>query len=300
MVAVFGPRRSSLLLVVGVVCVFAFLGALARYRAAVYALTWSKYQAAMAADEVVEEVTTLPAEYFTTLSTSSSTPVSSSTTTEPPAPTHTPKLGADVFEWNTTAPPAWLAQPVRTPLRLRIAVVTHPSEFARRRALRELVFADVPAAEVEFTYRFFLGAAADDATNDRVAAEALECDDMFVLNMLDTRHGLGAKRWEALLWVRSPLPPPPSAHVYDPGRGRAVAQLRLVLHHRHGRVRALRRARAARRELEREPHAPARHARAVGPHAHDEPALARRARRARRVAHGAPRGRRRRALVFRR
>jgi hypothetical protein len=97
---------------------------------------------------------------------------------------------------------AWLARPAAAPLRLRVAVVTHPAEFARRAALRELVFAGVPPAEVALEYRFFLGLHQEDGVNEKVAAEALRHDDVFMLSMLDSRETLGAKRWEALLWVR--------------------------------------------------------------------------------------------------
>jgi hypothetical protein len=121
------------------------------------------------------------------------------------APAAPGALALDVFEWNGTTP-AWLAKPYAGgPLRMRVAIVSHPAEADKRRAIRESVLAGVPRAEVRLEHRFFVGRAGD--TLDReMAREARAHGDVVVLDMPDSKITLGAKRWETLQWVRALVP----------------------------------------------------------------------------------------------
>jgi hypothetical protein len=121
-------------------------------------------------------------------------------------------LPESAFEWNTTKAPEWLAHPINSgrPLRLRVAIITHPSEFERRHAVRELVLKGVPREEVLVEHLFFLGHVSDLSMNDQVVREAAVHGDIELLDMSDSKTTLGTKRWEALRWVRP--------HVNDPSR----------------------------------------------------------------------------------
>jgi hypothetical protein len=124
---------------------------------------------------------------------------------------------ADAFDF-TSARPAWLAPtpPGTPPLVLRIAVISHPSEVARRAAIRDSIFADVPAADVTFEYKFFVAKAPGQrqhpwsmTTLDEVVEEEQRTHgDMYVLDAHEGLLVLGVKRHAALLWVC------PVAHVY--------------------------------------------------------------------------------------
>jgi hypothetical protein len=119
-------------------------------------------------------------------------------------------LPADAFDF-TSPRPAWLAPtPAGTPpLVLRIAVISHPSEVARRAAIRESVFADVPAADVTFEYKFVVARAPGErqhawstTTLDEVVDEEQRAHgDMRILDVHEGKFVLGVKRHAALLWV---------------------------------------------------------------------------------------------------
>jgi hypothetical protein len=122
---------------------------------------------------------------------------------------------ADAFDF-TSPRPAWLAPtpPGTPPLVLRIAVISHPSEVARRAAIRDSIFADVPAADVAFEYKFFVAKAPGQrqhpwsmTTLDEVVDEEQRTHgDMYVLDAHEGLLVLGVKRHAALLWVCPVVP----------------------------------------------------------------------------------------------
>jgi hypothetical protein len=125
-------------------------------------------------------------------------------------------LPADAFNWTSPNRPAWLEPPKSktTPLVLRFAIVSHPKEFARRKAIRETVLADIPRREVKLEYYFFLGKTnkleevngrnmTAKEVNTAVQKEKQRYGDLYLLDMTESSRGLGEKRWRALQWVRS-------------------------------------------------------------------------------------------------
>jgi hypothetical protein len=121
-------------------------------------------------------------------------------------------LPADAFDF-TSPRPAWLAPtPAGTPpLVLRIAVISHPSEVARRAAIRASIFADVPAADVTFEYKFVVARAPGErqhawsttTLDELVDAEQRAHGDLRILDVHEGKLVLGVKRHAALLWVRT-------------------------------------------------------------------------------------------------
>jgi hypothetical protein len=120
---------------------------------------------------------------------------------------------SDAFDF-TRPRPEWLVPPSpeqnkTTPLVLRIAVITHPSEVDRRTAIRESIFADVPSNEVSFQYKFFVGRApgkrlhvwSTQTLDEIVDEEQTVHQDMEILDMKESSSGLGMKRHAALHWV---------------------------------------------------------------------------------------------------
>jgi hypothetical protein len=121
------------------------------------------------------------------------------------------------FNWTAPHPPDWLQPPASTavhePVVFRMAIISHPKEFDRRKAIRDYVLANVPKKEVRFDYYFFLGktdkmAPIDgrnmtaEEINDEVQKEQKQHGDLFLIDMLESQRGLGEKRWRALKWVR--------------------------------------------------------------------------------------------------
>jgi hypothetical protein len=191
----------------------------------------------------------------------------------------------------------WLQRPVTAsetqPLMLRVAIISHPAEFSRRKAIRDHMPVGVPHSEVNIQYYFFLGKA-EDTTWSRlkgssaqevhaaVHREAEEHDDIHFLDMVDNKNRLGYKRWRAIQWVCRT-----SNSVWDfssdkwfiIGRQLKQIQKRMIgsskLHHGLGFFRSLRRSRSSfGHSLTRPPRA-AKTVHHVGPDALRRMALAR-------------------------
>jgi hypothetical protein len=96
-----------------------------------------------------------------------------------------------------------------------VAIISHPAEFSRRKAIRDHMLVGVPHSEVDIQHYFFLGKA-EDTTWSRmkgfsaqevdaaVHREAEEHNDIHFLDMVDNKDRLGYKRWRALQWVSHP------------------------------------------------------------------------------------------------
>jgi hypothetical protein len=129
-------------------------------------------------------------------------------------------LPVDAFNWTSPLVPTWLQRPVvapeTQPLVLRVAIISHPAEFSRRKAIRDHMLVGVPHSEVDIQYYFFLGKA-EDTTWSRmkgssaqevdaaVHREAEEHNDIHFLDMVDNKDRLGYKCWRALQWVSHPI-----------------------------------------------------------------------------------------------
>jgi hypothetical protein len=119
---------------------------------------------------------------------------------------------ADAFHFAAPRPSWLIPTPAAPPLVLRIAVISHPAEIARRAAIREAVFTDVPTDDVRFDYRFFVGRVPGQRSrpwsaltlDELIDDEKAMHGDVEILNMTEGSHGLGVKRHAALQWARIP------------------------------------------------------------------------------------------------
>ncbi|GJJ06869.1 hypothetical protein Clacol_001065 [Clathrus columnatus] len=118
-----------------------------------------------------------------------------------------------VYIFDKKPRPKWLDSPYTTkslskePLILRVAVISHPSELERRRAIRDSIFRGVPSHEIQFDYRFFLGVSEDmedgnGGKTNSLYREAEKYKDMVILkNIPETYDRIAQKRFAALKWA---------------------------------------------------------------------------------------------------
>ncbi|TFK39094.1 galactosyltransferase-domain-containing protein [Crucibulum laeve] len=103
--------------------------------------------------------------------------------------------------------PTYLDTPPKKPLVLRIAVISRIDEFERRQTLRDTILNGVPESEVQFVYRFFLGANPEgliegSVTNFQLSQEKRKHNDIVVFeDILDIPERLSEKRYSALKWA---------------------------------------------------------------------------------------------------
>lgn len=102
----------------------------------------------------------------------------------------------------TASRPKWLAPLPRQrpePLIIRLAIISHPREFERRKAFRQYVLSDLPSHEIKIQYRFIMGYT-DTADDRRVSQERALHNDVLVLDMKESMDRMGEKRWRMLKW----------------------------------------------------------------------------------------------------
>jgi hypothetical protein len=117
--------------------------------------------------------------------------------------------------FNFTYPrPTWLDLPTlpNEPVRIRLGILSHPAEFARRKVLRETALLNIPKKEIHLDYMFFVGRMDENTEVDgaqlspaqlleRVEKEQASYDDMKIMDVIEGRTRLGEKRWLILQWV---------------------------------------------------------------------------------------------------
>lgn len=110
---------------------------------------------------------------------------------------------AENFAFDEQAKPSYLDAHPKSPLVLRLAIMSRVDEFERRKALRETMLNGVFPQDVKLDYRFVVGRADSLWTRLRMSLEVSSHDDMLVLQDLkDVQNRLSEKRYRALEWVR--------------------------------------------------------------------------------------------------
>ncbi|TFL00671.1 galactosyltransferase-domain-containing protein [Pterulicium gracile] len=101
--------------------------------------------------------------------------------------------------------PEWHSSPRldKPPLSFRIGIISHPSEFAKRHAIREYILSSVPTTACTFTYRFLLASSPPSASHDDhlVLQEIHEYNDIVLLDMHEDPRRMAEKRWRVLRWA---------------------------------------------------------------------------------------------------
>lgn len=109
------------------------------------------------------------------------------------------------FVFNEDDRPSWLDVPPPRPLRLRVAVISHTSEFNLRMILRETVLWGVPKSDVDMVFRFFVGRLTGRnsvAVGQRLEQEMERYGDIVMLKDIDDiKERISEKRFAALKWV---------------------------------------------------------------------------------------------------
>ena len=123
-----------------------------------------------------------------------------------PSPPSSSNSALPSTAYNFTTPssslPAWQTTPLTTPLVLRLGIISRPSEFALRKAIRQYILAHLPPSEVTVHHRFFVGYTADDPHTDiAVLKERSIHHDIVVLDMPEDKKRMGEKRWRMLRWA---------------------------------------------------------------------------------------------------
>ncbi|TFK38843.1 galactosyltransferase-domain-containing protein [Crucibulum laeve] len=118
--------------------------------------------------------------------------------------TEHPRKNIYVFDHHPR--PEWLdSNSTRSPLALRLAIITRVDGFERRQALRESVLVGIRHSDVQLEYRFFVGQAPDGVdglkTKIQLMKEMQFYDDILYLKDIpDVYERLSEKRYAALKW----------------------------------------------------------------------------------------------------
>ncbi|KAF9000325.1 galactosyltransferase-domain-containing protein [Cyathus striatus] len=110
-----------------------------------------------------------------------------------------------MFSFEDIPKPGWIDKPAKSPLVLRIAIISAPDESERRQVMREAVLRDIKESEMRFEYKFFIGVATGwlrgSALNLSVSRESQKHQDIVVLDEIeDIPERLSEKRFSALKW----------------------------------------------------------------------------------------------------
>jgi hypothetical protein len=114
-------------------------------------------------------------------------------------------LSPDLFNLSLHDKPQWLTlQPTRSkPFVLRIAIITHPSDFVKRQAIREHILSNVPTSAVQFQHRFIMGYSPPASQHEDflVLEEMHMYRDILRFDMIEDPRRMGEKRWRMLRWA---------------------------------------------------------------------------------------------------
>ncbi|KAJ3530471.1 hypothetical protein NMY22_g8558 [Coprinellus aureogranulatus] len=110
-----------------------------------------------------------------------------------------------LFAFDKDPRPSWLDIPPNEPLRMRVAIVSRPSEFDLRMAIRDTIFSGIREEDARVDLRFFVGAPtgflSSWLTESKLKRELETHSDLVVLREIDDiKERLSEKRFAALKW----------------------------------------------------------------------------------------------------
>lgn len=119
-----------------------------------------------------------------------------------------PIWNGPTYSFDKEPRPAWMTvvteSPVKTPLSLRVAVLSHPKEVERRELIREYMFKGVPRNEVHIDHCFLVGKPSGWSAQgklEKLLQEQEEHQDLVILDIEDSKKRLSQKRYSGLKWV---------------------------------------------------------------------------------------------------